>query len=255
MAHQWGLPDNMSHNMTERHKNKVITMSNILLGDDDEELTQLLQEYLHNHGVRCDCVHDGEAVIERLKTTMQDNSPYDLLVLDIMMPKLDGLSVLRQLPAISDIPVIMLTAKGEEIDRIIGLELGADDYITKPCNPRELLARINAVIKRTSIAANLVEQLPLPSSRLHLDQQQRLCQIDGAELQLTGTEFDLLLALLRQKGEVVSKSWLSQHVLQRELQPFDRSLDVHVSRLRKKLQPFHDEPIKAIRGKGYQLVL
>jgi two-component system response regulator CpxR len=172
-----------------------------------------------------------------------------------MMPKIDGLSVLRQLPAISDIPVIMLTAKGEEIDRIIGLELGADDYITKPCNPRELLARINAVIKRTSIAAHIVEQLPLPSSRLYLDQQQRLCQIDGVELQLTGTEFDLLLALLRQKGEVVSKSWLSQHVLQRELQPFDRSLDVHVSRLRKKLQPFHDEPIKAIRGKGYQLVL
>jgi two-component system response regulator CpxR len=95
----------------------------------------------------------------------------------------------------------------------------------------------------------------LPESRLHLDQNQRICQIDGIELQVTGTEFDLLLALLKQKGEVVSKAWLSQNVLQRELQPFDRSLDVHVSRLRKKLQPFHDESIKAIRGKGYQLVL
>ena len=126
-------------------------MPNILLGDDDEELTQLLQEYLHNHGIQSDCVHDGEAVIERLKSAMHDSAPYDLLVLDIMMPKIDGLSVLRQLPAISDIPVIMLTAKGEEIDRIIGLELGADDYITKPCNPRELLARINAVIKRSRI--------------------------------------------------------------------------------------------------------
>jgi len=233
-------------------------MANILLGDDDEELTQLLQEYLHNHGIQSDCVHDGEAVIERLKVAMHDSAPYDLLVLDIMMPKIDGLSVLRQLPAISDIPVIMLTAKGEEIDRIIGLELGADDYITKPCNPRELLARINAVIKRSRITASgaaTSEHLPLPESRLHLDQNQRICQIDGVELQVTGTEFDILLALLKQKGEVVSKAWLSQHVLQRELQPFDRSLDVHVSRLRKKLQPFHDEPIKAIRGKGYQLVL
>ena len=235
-----------------------MTMADILLGDDDEELTQLLQEYLHNHGIRCDCVHDGEAVIERLKTAMQNSLPYDLLVLDIMMPKIDGLSVLRQLPAISDIPVIMLTAKGEEIDRIIGLELGADDYITKPCNPRELLARINAVIKRsriTALGAASSEHMPLPESRLHLDQNQRICQIDGVELQVTGTEFDLLLALLKQKGEVVSKAWLSQNVLQRELQPFDRSLDVHVSRLRKKLQPFHDESIKAIRGKGYQLVL
>ncbi len=217
-----------------------------------------MQEYLHNHGIRCDCVHDGEAVIERLKVAMHDSVPYDLLVLDIMMPKIDGLSVLRQLPAISDIPVIMLTAKGEEIDRIIGLELGADDYITKPCNPRELLARINAVIKRsriTALGAASSEHMPLPESRLHLDQNQRICQIDGVELQVTGTEFDLLLALLKQKGEVVSKAWLSQNVLQRELQPFDRSLDVHVSRLRKKLQPFHDESIKAIRGKGYQLVL
>jgi len=229
----------------------------ILLGDDDEELTQLLQEYLHNHGVTCDCVHDGEAVIQKLKNVsnnvLNGAAAYDLLVLDIMMPKIDGLSVLRQLPNISDIPVIMLTAKGEEIDRIIGLELGADDYITKPCNPRELLARINAVIKRTSAVTS--EHTLLPDSRLYLDQNQRLCQIDGIELQVTGTEFDLLVALLKQKGEVVSKAWLSEHVLQRELQPFDRSLDVHVSRLRKKLQPFHDEPIKAVRGKGYQLVL
>ncbi|MDN6275647.1 response regulator transcription factor [Psychrobacter sp.] len=227
-------------------------MPNILLGDDDEELTQLLQEYLHNHGIQCDCVHDGQAVMSKLKDSAS-HTPYDLLVLDIMMPKTDGLSVLRQLPSISDIPVIMLTAKGEEIDRIIGLELGADDYITKPCNPRELLARINAVIKRTSMSAS--EHLTLPESRLQLDQNQRICQIDGTELQVTGTEFDLLVALLKQKGDVVSKEWLSEHVLQRELQPFDRSLDVHVSRLRKKLQPFHDEPIKAVRGRGYQLVL
>ena len=225
-------------------------MTHILLGDDDEELAQLLQEYLHNHEVSCDCVYDGVQVLERLQDSAYQ---YDLLVLDIIMPKMCGLSVLRQLPATRQIPVIMLTAKGDEIDRIIGLELGADDYIAKPCNPRELLARINAVIKRTTVP--LTDVAPLTHDRLTLDQSHRICTIDGNELQVTGTEFDLLLALLQQKGGVASKEWLSQTVLQRELQPFDRSLDVHVSRLRKKLQPFHDEPIKSIRGKGYQLVL
>ncbi|MGB2139881.1 MAG: response regulator [Psychrobacter sp.] len=225
-------------------------MTHILLGDDDEELTQLLQEYLHNHDVSCDCVYDGEQVLKRLQ---DPGYQYDLLVLDIMMPKIDGLSVLRQLPTTSQIPVIMLTAKGDEIDRIIGLELGADDYIAKPCNPRELLARINAVIKRSTLISTDIA--PLNHDRLLLDQGHRICKIDGLELQVTGTEFDLLVALLKQQGEVVSKEWLSQTVLQRELQPFDRSLDVHVSRLRKKLRPFHDDPIKAIRGKGYQLVL
>nr|WP_299039823.1 response regulator transcription factor [uncultured Psychrobacter sp.] len=225
-------------------------MTHILLADDDEELTQLLQEYLHNHDVSCDCVYDGEQVLKRLQ---DPGYQYDLLVLDIMMPKIDGLSVLRQLPTTSQIPVIMLTAKGDEIDRIIGLELGADDYIAKPCNPRELLARINAVIKRSTLISTDIA--PLNHDRLLLDQGHRVCKIDGLELQVTGTEFDLLVALLKQQGEVVSKEWLSQTVLQRELQPFDRSLDVHVSRLRKKLRPFHDDPIKAIRGKGYQLVL
>ncbi|WP_298738271.1 response regulator transcription factor [uncultured Psychrobacter sp.] len=225
-------------------------MTHILLGDDDDELTQLLQEYLHNHDVSCDCVYDGEQVLKRLQ---DPGYQYDLLVLDIMMPKIDGLSVLRQLPTTSQIPVIMLTAKGDEIDRIIGLELGADDYIAKPCNPRELLARINAVIKRSTLISTDIA--PLNHDRLLLDQGHRICKIDGLELQVTGTEFDLLVALLKQQGEVVSKEWLSQTVLQRELQPFDRSLDVHVSRLRKKLRPFHDDPIKAVRGKGYQLVL
>lgn len=223
-------------------------MTYILLGDDDEELVDLLKEYLNSYGVCCDCAYDGKEVLEKLQA-----NHYDLLVLDIMMPKLDGLSVLRQMPSTSSPPVIMLTAKGDEIDRIIGLELGADDYIAKPCNPRELLARINAVIKRTT--QNVTEELPLPESALTMDATTRTCMIDGEALTLTGTEFDLLLSLLRHKGEVVSKQWLSQNVLQRELQPFDRSIDVHVSRLRKKLQPHHDDPIKAVRGRGYQLVL
>ena len=227
-------------------------MTHILLGDDDEELTQLLQEYLGNHGISCDCVYDGAQVLERLRNP---DYQYDLLVLDIMMPKIDGLSVLRQLPVTQRIPVIMLTAKGDEIDRIIGLELGADDYIAKPCNPRELLARVNAVIKRSAAPTASVDATVLTHGRMLLDQNRRVCKVDDVELQVTGTEFDLLVALLKHQGEVVSKEWLSKTVLQRELQPFDRSLDVHVSRLRKKLQPFHDEPIKAIRTKGYQLVL
>ncbi|MBV7433891.1 response regulator [Cardiobacteriaceae bacterium TAE3-ERU3] len=223
-------------------------MLHILLGDDDEELTALLCEYLRGHGVNCDAVHDGEAVLAQLK-----QHAYDLLVLDIMMPKLDGLGVLRQLAQSGEIPVIMLTAKGDEIDRIVGLELGADDYIAKPCNPRELLARIHAVIKRSQRSNDSGDTLP--ESRLTMNPQQRSCLIDGEALALTGTEFDLLLALLKHKGEIVSKDWLSETVLQRELQPFDRSIDVHISRLRKKLQPYDDEPIKAVRAKGYQLVI
>lgn len=223
-------------------------MTHILLGDDDLELTDLLDEYLTNHGIQCDFAYDGEQVLNKIKA-----GSYDLIVLDIMMPKIDGLSVLRQLPTMTQTPVIMLTAKGDEIDRIIGLELGADDYIAKPCNPRELLARINAVIKRTS--AQTTDFIPLVHERLELDQVHRICKVDGEVLQVTGTEFDLLVALLQQQGNVASKEWLSQTVLQRELQPLDRSLDVHISRLRKKLQPFHDDPIKAVRGKGYQLVL
>ncbi|MUG31510.1 MULTISPECIES: response regulator transcription factor [Psychrobacter] len=223
-------------------------MTHILLGDDDKELTDLLQEYLTNHGIRCDCAYDGEQVLNKIKS-----QPYDLIVLDIMMPKIDGLNVLRQLPTLTQTPVIMLTAKGDEIDRIIGLELGADDYIAKPCNPRELLARINAVIKRTTMQQSDI--VPLEHERLQLDQVHRICTVDGETLQVTGTEFDLLVALLQQQGNVASKEWLSQTVLQRELQPLDRSLDVHVSRLRKKLQPYHEDPIKAVRGKGYQLVL
>lgn len=223
-------------------------MTHILLGDDDTELSELLTEYLTNHGIHCDSAYDGVEVLEKIKA-----HNYDLIVLDIMMPKIDGLSVLRQLPTLTQTPVIMLTAKGDEIDRIIGLELGADDYIAKPCNPRELLARINAVIKRTT--AQTTEFAPLNHERLELDQVHRICKVDGEILQVTGTEFDLLVALLQQQGNVASKEWLSQTVLQRELQPLDRSLDVHVSRLRKKLQPFHEDPIKAVRGKGYQLVL
>ena len=223
-------------------------MSHLLLVDDDIELTQMLGEYLEQEGFTVTLVHHGEAAIQALNA-----HSFALIVLDVMMPGLSGIEVLSRIRLTSQIPVLMLTARGDDIDRIIGLELGADDYIAKPCNPRELLARINAVIKRTTAQSS--DFTPLTHERLELDQVHRICKVDGENLKVTGTEFDLLVALLQQQGNVASKEWLSQTVLQRELQPLDRSLDVHVSRLRKKLQPFHEDPIKAVRGKGYQLVL
>lgn len=221
-------------------------MLNILLADDDEELSALLREYLRDHGVRSEAVFDGAAALARLA-----QGGIDLLVLDIMMPELDGMSVLRQLPHVADVPVIMLTAKGDDIDRILGLELGADDYLPKPCNPRELLARIHAVCKRSHSAQPPTATHP----RLQLHRQSRRCLLDNKEIVLTGSEFDMLDLLLHNLGAVVSKETLSQEVLQRELLPFDRSVDVHISRLRKKLHSLADDPIKAVRGKGYQLVI
>lgn len=227
-------------------------MPHILLVDDDLELSELLVEYLESQDLTITPVYDGKAAL-----TAVGEQHYDLMVLDIMMPEIDGLTVLKELPNNLQMPVIMLTAKDDDIDRIVGLELGADDYIGKPCNPRELLARINAVLKRTQAPNNTTETQAdsLPDSLFVLDLEKRQCRVDDEALPLTGTEFDLLYVLLKNKGNVVDKATLSEEVLQRELQPFDRSIDVHISRLRKKLAAYHDEPIQALRGKGYQLTV
>lgn len=230
----------------------------ILLVDDDRELSDLLIEYLQSQDLVVTPVYEGKAALNAV--TRQS---YDLMVLDIMMPEIDGLTVLKQLPVDIVLPVIMLTAKGDDIDRIIGLELGADDYLGKPCNPRELLARINAVLKRSQRQetdlnrAAQPKKLPdkLSNSLFTLDMDKRRCRVGEELLTLTGTEFDLLSVLLKNQGQPVDKATLSQEVLQRELLPFDRSLDVHISRLRKKLSAYHNEPIQAIRGKGYQLTV
>lgn len=223
-------------------------MFHILLADDDEELSDLLSEYLSAHDLKITPVYDGKSALEIIKK--QD---FDCLILDIMMPKLDGIEVLTQLREFSQLPVIMLTAKGDDVDRIIGLELGADDYLPKPCNPRELLARINAICKRTSLQR---KSPTLPEhTRMKFDLNVRTCSVDGTVLALTGSEFDLLLALFQNFGETVSKDHLCEQALQRTLMPFDRSIDVHISRLRQKLRPFSQESIKSVRGKGYQLVL
>ncbi len=220
----------------------------LLLVDDDDEQTDLLSEYLSAYNIECDIAEDGEVALEKLA-----KQSYDLIILDIMMPKIDGITLLKKLPALTDTPVIMLTAKDSDIDRIIGLELGADDYIGKPYNPRELLARINVVIKRNQRIPNSQENLA--TSIFQLNHEKRSCYVNDVELSLTGTEFDLLSILIKHKGDIVDKSLLSQEVLQREWSPFDRSLDVHISRLRKKLSVHHQEAIKSIRGKGYQLTV
>lgn len=227
------------------------TMPHILFVDDDIELSELLVEYFESQGFQVDTAENGLIALEKIQQTV-----YDLMVLDIMMPELDGLSLLKQLSqASSNLPIIMLTAKGNEVDRIVGLELGADDYISKPCNPRELVARINAVIKRHRQPYQSRQAEALPDSLIRIDTEKRLCYVDKTALTLTQTEWDLLYHLLKNKGNIVDKAKLSEWVLQRQLQPFDRSIDVHISRLRKKLAPYHSEAIKSIRGKGYQLVV
>lgn len=225
-------------------------MSHILLVDDDQELTELLTEYLVSQDFQVDIAHNGRIALEKLEL-----STYDLMVLDIMMPELDGLSLLKQLSFNTTLPIIMLTAKGDEMDRIIGLELGADDYLSKPCNPRELVARINAVIKRYQQPYQTNNNDALPDSLFQIDMQQRLCSVNGKPVTLTATELDLLYQLIKHKGTIIDKYQLSELVLQRQLQPFDRSIDVHISRLRKKLSPYYPEAIKSIRGKGYQLTV
>lgn len=171
-------------------------MLTILLGDDDEELTDLLSEYLSAYNLNIEAVHDGKAVLQRVA-----RGGIDLVVLDIMMPELNGIEVLKQLPTIADVPVIMLTAKGDDMDRIIGLELGADDYLPKPCQPRELLARIRAVTKRA-----LKNESAAPAhARIKLDKQSRQCTVDGEALTLTGSEFDMLALLIATQAKSLLK--------------------------------------------------
>ena len=223
-------------------------MSRVLLVDDDALLTELLTEYLTTEGLDVHSVPDGEAGVKEILT-----GQYDVVVLDSMMPKMNGLDVLKNVRVQSTVPVIMLTAKGDDIDRIIGLEMGADDYVPKPCTPRELLARINAILRR---AQNSTEQGNNPHSlsvsNVTLFPTKRQATIGEAPLELTSTEFNLLEVLMRHAGQVVSKETLSIEALDRKLAKFDRSIDVHISSIRHKL----GDPslIQTVRGLGYLFV-
>ena len=223
-------------------------MSRILLVDDDNLLTELLTEYLTAEGLDVHSVPDGEAGVEEILSAQ-----YDVVVLDSMMPKMNGLDVLKTVRAQSKIPIIMLTAKGDEIDRIIGLEMGADDYVPKPCQPRELLARINAILRRTqSQAEGNNSPNVIAVSGVTLYPAKRQASIGEAPLELTSTEFNLLEVLMRHAGQVVSKETLSLEALDRKLAKFDRSIDVHISSIRHKLGDA--SLIQTVRGLGYLFV-
>ena len=224
-------------------------MEEVLLIDDDVELCAMLTEYLGRNGFRVKAVHRGDT---GLKAAQQ--RPWPLILLDVMLPGMDGFEVLKRIRSESSVNVLLLTARGEDVDRIVGLEIGADDYIPKPFNPRELLARMRAVLRRAAPAVAPVAEV-LRVDDLELDSAARRVLKGEHKLELTDVEFGLLEALMRSAGKVVSREDLSQTVLGRAFDPFDRSLDMHVSRLRKKLGrgDTDDEQIKTIRGAGYQL--
>ena len=224
-------------------------MSRVLLVDDDDTLTELLAEYLGAEGLEVSRAPDGEKGVQEIL-----NNPYDVVVLDSMMPKMNGLDVLKTVRAQSKIPIIMLTAKGDDIDRIIGLEMGADDYVPKPCQPRELLARINAILRRSqkSSDTNSTTSGSITASGVTLYPAKRQAIIGDHTLELTSTEFNLLEVLVRHAGQVVSKENLSQEALDRKLAKFDRSIDVHISSIRHKLGDA--SLIQTVRGLGYLFV-
>lgn len=212
----------------------------ILLVDDDTELTALLSEFLRREGFTVSTEHEGNSGLAHAS-----EPGVDLVVLDVMLPGLDGFEILRRLRANSSVPVIMLTARGEDVDRIIGLELGADDYLPKPFNPRELVARIRAILRR-------YESRPAPGSRIEvagilLDPGTREVSIQGKPIELTTFEFDILEMLMRNAGRVVSRDSLMENFYNRKATPFDRSIDMHISHLRKKLEN-GEALIKTIRG-------
>lgn len=225
----------------------------ILLVDDDTALTGLLDEYLTQQDFS---VVTAANAIEAIEILEQEN-PINLIVLDIMMPGMSGLELLSVIRARWQIPVIMLTGRGEDIDRILGLEMGADDYLGKPCNPRELAARIRAVLRRSASEASIApETSDIEIGSVILRPGSRSVTINGERVAFTTAEFDVLCELMKDAGNVVSREHLTQVVLHRELSPYDRSIDVHVSRVRNALrQSLPDkEMIVTIRGVGYQFV-
>lgn len=223
----------------------------VLLVDDDVELAGMLRIYLEQEGFDAKTVHDGEAGIAEALS-----GQYDIAVLDVMMPGKSGIDVLTKIRAHGAMPVLMLTARGDDTDRIVGLELGADDYVPKPCTPRELTARIRAILRRSGVAESNTPSLPIIAGILSIWPEQRRAEWAGKPLELTSTEFNLLEALARNAGRVVSKSELSEQALGRPLARFDRSIDVHISSIRRKLDPLPDgrSRILAVFNKGYQFI-
>jgi two-component system, OmpR family, response regulator CpxR len=221
-------------------------MERILVIDDDVELCHLVGEYLGAEGFAVDSVHDGESGLKKAGA-----GEYLLVVLDVMLTGINGFEVLRRIRATSRLPVLLLTARGEDVDRIVGLEIGADDYLPKPFNPRELVARIRAILRRTRAEGAAAPEL-VRVGEVELDPASRTVRVDGKPVELTSVEFNLLEVLLREAGRVVPRERLVNAVLSRKFSPFDRSIDMHISKVRKKLgDTDNDERIKTVRGVGY----
>lgn len=238
-------------------------MAKLLLVDDDIELTELLSEVLALEGFEIDTANNGQEALDKL------NESHQLVLLDVMMPVLNGIETLKQLRKISNVPVMMLTARGEEIDRVLGLELGADDYLPKPFNDRELVARIKAILRRSSPhpqsvtlsetqeeSAEETEAISLEFHDLWLHPKQQQAIYKGQDLNLTGTEFALFYYLMKANGNPVTRDELSVDVLGKQLSPFDRSVDMHISNLRRKLPEREGNKawFKTLRGRGYILI-
>ncbi|MEP4148799.1 MAG: response regulator transcription factor [Halioglobus sp.] len=223
----------------------------VLIIDDDEELCALLAQYLDLQGFEVNSVNDGAEAISHLQ-----KKEYDTLVLDVMLPGMMGLDVLRKLREFTDTPVLMLTARGEDTDRIVGLEMGADDYLPKPCNPRELAARLRAILRRSQTRDKPDANVEISVGITRLNSANRSATHKGTTLNLTSAEFNLLKILMEHAGKAVAKDTLSQEGLGRPLAAYDRSIDVHISKIRRKLADVGGgDLIISVRGLGYQFAV
>ena len=227
----------------------------VLVIDDDVELCNLVSRFLVREGFQIDAVNGGAQGVEKALS-----GDYALVVLDVMMPEMSGFDVLRRIRAESTMPVLMLTARGDALDRVLGLEMGADDYLPKPFNPPELAARIRAILRRAKPAqspAQTVAPSTITIGDIELDSGARVVRNGHQLITLTSVEFDLLEALMRAAGQVVNREKLTRDILGREFSPFDRSIDTHVCNLRKKIGPLEDgtDRIKGVRGIGYLYAL
>ncbi|WP_317929295.1 response regulator transcription factor [Halioxenophilus sp. WMMB6] len=227
-------------------------MSNILLVDDDKDLCNLLTDYLNDEGFSTSSAHDGSEGLALIKAKQ-----FDAVILDVMLPFYNGFELITKVREISDVPLIMLTAKGDSIDRIIGLDMGADDYVAKPCNPRELVARINAILRRLDHKLGQSNSDLLEVNGIVLNRGNRSCLYNGNTLNITGAEFSILDQLMSKAGNILSKESLTERALSRKLTPYDRSIDVHVSNIRKKLSSIgvNKDQIINVRGAGYMFTL
>jgi two-component system response regulator CpxR len=233
------------------HAAEPAAIASVLLVDDDQALCAMLAQYLAAEQFKVTAVHDGQASV----TCIREQS-FDAVVMDITMPVLDGFEALRQIRTFSTVPVLMLTARGDETDRIVGLEIGADDYLPKPFNPRELSARLKAILRRARLPVDQRGAAELQLGDLALTPGSQSVRVAGLPVQLTATEYGVLEMLVRSAGTVVRKEAISATVLGRRLTPYDRSLDTHIANLRKKIGPAADgnPRIKTVRGQGYLLV-